>query len=100
MILASIEAVVVLPLVALISVEPRSSREPSLSIASGSSRSSIRPGRVVPPPLPDARLEPPDHPGEPGLGPDHESVSGTITERADGRILTLAGSVVSGSPSA
>ncbi len=56
---AIIPAVVVLPLVALTIVVPRSSRSPSRAIASGSSRSSTRPGSVVPPPRPLARLAAP-----------------------------------------
>ena len=45
-------AVVVLPLVALTIVEPRSSREAMRWIASGDMRTSRRPGSVVPPPRP------------------------------------------------
>ena len=52
-------AVVVLPLVALITVAPPVRRAPRREIASGSSRSSTRPGRVVPPPRPLARLAAP-----------------------------------------
>ncbi len=56
---AIIPAVVVFPLVALTRVVPPSRRAPSRAIASGSSRSSTRPGSVVPPPRPLARLAPP-----------------------------------------
>src|SRR5215218_9344085 len=56
---AIIPAVVVLPLVALTIVVPPSSPAPRRAIASGSSRSSTRPGRVVPPPRPLRRLAAP-----------------------------------------
>ena len=52
-------AVVVLPLVALIRVEPSVRRDPRRSIASGAMRSSMRPGSVVPPPRPERRERPP-----------------------------------------
>jgi hypothetical protein len=54
-----IPAVVVLPLVELTTIEPRRSRPASRSIASGSIRTSRRPGRVVPPPRPLRRLSAP-----------------------------------------
>ena len=56
---AIIPAVVVLPLVALTIVVPRSRPAPRRAIASGASRSSTRPGSVVPPPRPLARLAAP-----------------------------------------
>src|SRR6187402_2982115 len=56
---AIIPAVVVLPLVALTIVVPRSSPVPRRAIASGSRRSRTRPGRVVPPPRPLRRLAAP-----------------------------------------
>ena len=56
---AIIPAVVVLPLVALTIVVPRSRPAPRRAIASGSRRSSTRPGSVVPPPRPLARLAAP-----------------------------------------
>ncbi len=56
---ASIPAVVVLPFVALITVEPAVRRRPRRPIASGWRRSSRRPGRVVPPPRPLRRLSAP-----------------------------------------
>ena len=52
---ATIAAVVVLPLVAEISAEPWSSSAAMSCIASGSARSSSRPGSVVPPPRPRRR---------------------------------------------
>jgi hypothetical protein len=55
-IVASMRAVVVLPLVALINVTPLPSRAASVEIARGAMRSSSRPGEVVPPPRPEARL--------------------------------------------
>ena len=56
---AIIPAVVVLPLVALTRVTPRPRPEPRREIASGARRSSTRPGSVVPPPRPLARLAAP-----------------------------------------
>ena len=56
---AIIPAVVVLPLVALTIVVPRSRPAPRRAIASGSRRSRTRPGSVVPPPRPLARLAAP-----------------------------------------
>ena len=56
---AIIPAVVVLPLVALTIVVPRSRPAPRRAIASGARRSSTRPGSVVPPPRPLARLAAP-----------------------------------------
>src|ERR1700760_1717901 len=56
---AIIPAVVVLPLVAETIVAPPESPGPSLAIASGSIRSSTRPGSVVPPPRPERRLAAP-----------------------------------------
>src|ERR1700754_4809526 len=56
---AIIPAVVVLPLVAETIVAPPLRPAPSFAIASGSNRSSTRPGSVVPPPRPLRRLAAP-----------------------------------------
>src|SRR4029077_4868682 len=53
---AIIPAVVVLPLVELTTIEPRSSWDASRSIASGAILTRRRPGSVVPPPRPLRRL--------------------------------------------
>src|SRR3954452_20599256 len=56
---AIIPVVLVLPLVALTIDVPRLKRPPRRAIASGSIRRRTRPGRVVPPPRPLARLAAP-----------------------------------------
>ena len=66
---ASIPAVVVLPLVALMIVEPRSSETARRPMASGARRSSILPGSVVPPPRPLRRLTAPVALASATLGP-------------------------------
>ena len=86
----------------------RSSRAPRRAIASGSRRSSTRPGRVVPPPRPLARLAAPIAraarrlaPNSAPSGPAHSPArGGTITLSARGSTRSEAGRSVRCSPSA
>ena len=99
---AIMPAVVVLPLVALTTTEPRSSCAPEPAIACGASRSSSLPGRLVPPPLPADARQGAGRAGDrdPGGKQLTRQARGAITRRPPGTSRTVAGSVVSGSPSA
>ena len=97
---ATIAAVVVLPLVAEMTTEPRGSRAASSPIARARARISTLPGRLVPPPRPARRASSPTaraaaifaaqprHPRAPARG------------RAPGSARTVTGSSAIGSPSA
>ena len=78
---AIIPAVVVLPLVALTIVVPRSRPAPSRAIASGARRSSTRPGSVVPPPRPLARLAAPIARAAATLAPNSATAPGARAAR-------------------
>ena len=109
---AIIPAVVVLPLVALTTVVPPRRPAPRRAIASGSSRSSTRPGRVVPPPRPLARLAAPIAREAATLAPNSgpgaalwqsrrgQAAAGTSTLSARGSTRSEAGRSVRCSPSA
>src|SRR5882724_1939233 len=75
-----IPAVVVFPFVAL-TIVLRESLLPSFAIASGSSRSSTRPGSVVPPPRPLARLAAPIARAAATLAPNRALTSRSLVRR-------------------
>ena len=104
---AIIPDVVVLPLVALTTVDPPVSPAPRRAMASGAIRSSTRPGRVVPPPRPLRRLRLPVARASGDLGAEEgahaageRTPSGAITRRARRSRRTVAGRSVRWSPSA
>ena len=93
-------AVVVLPLVAETSSEPSSSSRDMRSSASGKTRSSIRPGVVVPPPA-EAPTRGPGEAGECERDREHQPVAlGTMTFRHRRCTRTVAGVAPIRSPSA
>ena len=96
---ATIAAVVVLPLVAEITTEPRGRRADSSEIAPGSSAISTLPGRLVPPPRPARRASSPTARAAAILAPSMRH-AGTIIRTAPGSTRTVTGSSAIASPSA
>ena len=98
-IFATIAAVVVLPLVALITTLPRSSRLARRPIACGSTRVSTLPGSDVPAAAPGGARERADRlgGGHTSGKPDH---AGATTRNEPGSTRTVSGRSPIGSPSA